>query len=222
MTGAAQPQYGSSAFIATPVQFTDDNIVLTNENIGKTQADGKLQTVCLKKLDRMGRKNGRNVPIYFLTLARDGVPPGEQFDVYWCPYNQGETLHCNLGNASRFMFTATMNGCTLGVGSQNGGNCRVAHANDAKAMRPLSGLLSHEAFATQQRQFQRNSLWADFNSANISLITPDDYLTTGVDSSQQSITTFAIHDIGKSWSFYTQRSVKIGGNYIHRGVVKQS
>src|SRR3954454_1999905 len=58
--------------------------------------------------------------------------PEVSFEAYWCLYEEDKTLGVVVGADAKYMFTETMNGCSLGVGSKNSeGERYVAHANCA-------------------------------------------------------------------------------------------
>ena len=46
---------------------------------------------------------------------------------YWLPYEANKYCETTLGNAADYMFTATLTGCTIGVGS--GANPKISHIN---------------------------------------------------------------------------------------------
>jgi hypothetical protein len=55
---------------------------------------------------------------------------GNEFNAYWCPYAEDTVNAVTLSDEADLMFTATMNGCSFGVGIPSvDGAVRVAHAN---------------------------------------------------------------------------------------------
>ena len=60
----------------------------------------------------------------------------DQIDVYWCPYNDGSTLGVALGSAADYMFTAPMDGCSLGLGAANPDGSRLVYHSNIRASTP--------------------------------------------------------------------------------------
>lgn len=217
------PQYASRDFMADPATFMDNNIIVPHHAaIGVDQASGRIHEMCLVLGGAQGKQAGRDLPVYILTKWSNAYPADQGFFAYWCPYNQNETLSCNLGNGARYMFTATMDGCSFGIGSQVGGGCRVAHANEGRHGGNLNQAgLSEAASREQQRLTQRNSLWAKLESSQIDIIQPRDYMLDIDGAFALKSTTFGIHDLGRPWSFYTQRYWRNGNKLFLREVTQQ-
>ncbi|MGC1273861.1 MAG: hypothetical protein WBC44_09155 [Planctomycetaceae bacterium] len=215
--------YGTSSFLANPSGFMDANIVIPHHSdIGVDQASGRIHELCRKLGGATGKRHGNNVPVYILKKRRDGDPPESGFFAYWCPYNQNETLNCTLGNGARFMFTATMDGCSFGIGSQTNGVCRVAHANMGSHGGGLHQAgLSVDRSREQQRLTQRNALWNALGDYSAHVINPQDYMSDFDGAMELKSTTFGIHDLGKNWKYYTQRYWRNGNTYFLRGVTEQ-
>ena len=118
------------------------------------------------------------------------------------------------------MFTATMDGCSFGVGSQTTGVCRVAHANEARF-----GANKEQTFGLSgARQFQRDEQQQRLTSelgANASIINPLHYMPDIDNELVLKSTTFGLHTLGRNWSFYTQRYWKNGNTYFLREVTQQ-
>jgi hypothetical protein len=156
----------------------------------------------------VGKRHGAVIPIYSLSRPAPNDPPGQSFFAYWCPYAQNKTFSVTLGNGAKFMFTATMDGCSFGVGSPGGpGTVRVGHANTAALGAALeeAGL---DVARQQQALGQRNALWAELGSSNLSIIGPGQYRNDHDGAAVLTSTTFGWHDLGKPWVFFTQRYYK--------------
>lgn len=94
--------YGTRDFLANPLAFMDDNIIVPNHaGIGTDQTSAKFHELCLVLSQLDGKKDGRAVPVCMLRKVTDQDPFGESMIAYWCPYNQNQTLSCTLGNGAR-------------------------------------------------------------------------------------------------------------------------
>jgi hypothetical protein len=219
------PPFGSRDFLVDPAAFMDANIVVpVHGNIGIDQGAARIHQLCLSLYTgaTQGKKHGVDVPVFTLRRWVATDPADQGFYAYWCPYDQNQTFICMLGNGARFMFTATMDGCSFGVGSQNGGSCRVAHANKGGHGGALeSAGLSVEDAREQQRLTQRNMLWSALGDSSIRIIQPGDYMADIDGAKVLKSTTFGVHNLGRPWKFYTQRYWKIGTTMFLREVTDQ-
>ncbi len=217
------PQYATRDFMADPLGFMDDNIIVPHHAaIGSDQASGRIHQMVLTLGGAQGKQAGRDLPVYILTKWTNVAPDDQGFFAYWCPYSQNDTLSCNLGNGARFMFTATMDGCSFGIGSQVSGSCRVAHANEGRHGGNLNSAgLSETDAREQQRLTQRNSLWAVLGDSQIDIIQPRNYMLDIDGAFALKSTTVGIHQLGKPWSFYTQRYWKNVNKLFLREVTQQ-
>lgn len=140
---------------------------------------------------------------------------------YVCPYADNQLKAIMLGNNAEWMFTATMNGCTFGIGSQGprtGGSVRVIHVNDQAAATGAATKIQ----SLSQRMSARNYFFQkDYDLSKITLIEPSDYQGR---SNQNESTTFGMHKHGKPWKFYTHRYKLVGNDaasnivVMHKGV----
>lgn len=142
--------------------------------------------------------------------------------VYFCGYEQNTTVALTLGNAALWMFTATMDGCTFGAGSQgpnSNGAVRVAHANNSRMGNPQAGITTATDGAMVGRPAQRwgQKLHVTSHTGPPSiLIEPDSYMGGNFD---QKATTFGYHAAGGAWTFKAL-SYRQGGNvWMHGGVI---
>ena len=62
-----------------------------------------------------------------LGIAKAHGPNSHPIHAYWLPYEANKYCETTLGNAADYMFTATLTGCTIGVGS--GHTPKVSHIN---------------------------------------------------------------------------------------------
>jgi len=213
--------YATAQFLQDPLAFMQENIIVPHHaNIDVDQQSARIHELCLAKGGAQGKKHGRNLDVWILRKRSDNDPGKEGFFVYWCPYNQNETLSCTLGNGARYMFTATMDGCSFGVGSQATGVCRVAHSNEARFGANKEATFGLGGARQFQRDEQQNRLTSILGS-NASIINPLHYMPDHDNELILKSTTFGLHTLGQNWSFYTQRYWKNGNTYFLREVTQQ-
>jgi hypothetical protein len=214
--------YGTADFLANPLTFMDANIVVpAGDSIGSTQDTATIHEFCLQLTTVVGKKMGTDVHVYMLRKRNARDPDDSTFYAYWCPYSQNETLSAMLGNSARFMFTATMDGCSFGVGSQRSGYCRVAHANLGGYGARMESAYGTDNGRELQATGQVNQLQHALGGANIDVINPTDYMNDADGVRALKSTTFGVHDVGRDWRFYTQRYWKNGRTYFLREVTHQ-
>ena len=203
----------SGNFLIDPIDFMNKNLVIVNYNsLGKTQQDAGVQTMCLVKSAKKAKQHGVELDIYSLTRHSSRLPSKDVeaiFDAYWCPYEQNQTLHCMLGTEARYMFTATMDGCSFGVGSQNNGVCRVAHSNEGTFGGSREGVYGTNGARVFQHMEQANRL--QYEIPNLTgIIAPNAYQQDYDGEYALTATTFGIRNNTNTWEFYTQKYWKSG------------
>ncbi|MBB3898922.1 hypothetical protein [Roseococcus suduntuyensis] len=155
--------------------------------------------------------NRRGAKVFHLSNDVSGCARNEMLPIFWLGYRQNKVTQGTLSNQSRVMFTANMDGCSLGVGSQAGdGGCLVMHANKSRDMP------DRDAQATAQRgQLQRK-----FDGQEFHVVEPSTYLTNEADPGKFLATNFGINRDGW-WFFYTHswrlKSGGMEGYYLHGG-----
>ena len=97
-------------------------------------------------------KSGKPMDIYEIREAPQAAPGGQAqngiFMGYWCPYDIDRTSYVTLSGAADYMFTATMDGCSFGVGTPSkDGTVTVSHSNSAKD----DTATSHKPMAVAQK-----------------------------------------------------------------------
>ena len=203
-----------------PLRFMQNNLVIPDhQNIGTTQQESGVKSLCLVRAGRSAKRHGQDVPTYLLRVFRGQTNAEATFRAFWCPYAQNETLTCNIDRDAALFFTATMDGCTLGVNDQGGGAAQVAHAN--------SGRFGADREATYgldgARQFQASEQANRIGHAiggGAALIQPADYMDDYGTGRERKSTTFGIRT-GGTWNFYTQTYVINGGQYFFRDCVQR-
>jgi hypothetical protein len=203
----AQPQ----DFIRDPLQFMRDNIVLVNTM--RVSDDEPAIEVRVFENPNVRIGNMPNGRVYEMGMRNNNRGRDDEYlKIYFCPYGDDEAHFITLGRDANFMFTPAMDGCTFGVGSQNGeGVVRVGHVNYALAGKKWGAQDGQE----RQREAQRNVL-GDRLGWNAKMIQPEMYKGLQND---RSATTFGILDDDYYWSFYTLRYIQLGGQtFLHYGV----
>ena len=140
-------------------------------------------------------------------------PSQKGFEAFFCPYKQDKAFFVQLSSSARFMFTATMDGCTFGVGSQSGGgSANVGHVNFGKVALDWGP----EQGPGRQIGAQLNVV-DDRLGANSLKIQPPDY--RGPQGDTCSTTVGRLGSDGM-WHFYTLRYRKSGARrHYHVGLV---
>ncbi|HEX7389063.1 MAG TPA: hypothetical protein VF286_03065 [Acidiphilium sp.] len=127
-------------FLQSPLGFLENNIIVVGfDGIEHDPLNARIETMTfVTKPAQQGeaRQMGRTLGLYFavpqgMVGALPGViPDGRTFNAYFCPYRQNDTLGTTVSNRADFMFTATMDGCSLGVGNAAPDGSRlIYHSN---------------------------------------------------------------------------------------------
>ena len=143
-----------------------------------------------------------------LWFVEDGRRKADSIAAYWCPYQPDGMYYTVLGDACDWMFTATMDGCSFGVGhAAPDGSVIVGHANSAG----LDQQGDKSAMIDDQRQHLEGLLGMD----GTTILDPSGYRSrkTGWFSKAWDVssTTFGVRVSGE-WQFYTHRFLD-GGQY---------
>ncbi len=222
MSGTNDPV---DSFTAHPRTFMRTNIILVG-GITAEQATGMIFTtpqeiymlgqspklrLGLVELggDQIDNKPGGKV----YGLYACSSPDQKGFEAFFCPYKQDKAFFVQLSSTARFMFTATMDGCTFGVGSQSGGgNANVGHVNFGKVALDWGP----EQGPERQIKTQLNVVNDRLGSTS-KKIQPEDY--RGAQGDTYSTTVGRLASDGM-WHFYTLRYQKTGAHrYLHAGLV---
>jgi hypothetical protein len=185
-------------FLQSPIGFMEKNIVIIGfDGIEHDPLNARVEEMTfVTKPPQQGQAKqlGRNLGLYFavpnaMVAAMPGVTPdGRTFSAYFCPYRQNDTLGTTVSNRADFMFTATMDGCSLGIGSPTQDGSRlIYHAN-------LGGN------AGKQDLVLNLVMGASISS----VFGPGSYRTEFGEGVLKS-TTFGVRSrTSKQWSFYSQ------------------
>ena len=143
--------------------------------------------------------NKKQIRLYSLREARAGDT--DVFMAYWCPYTNQQTRYTTLTNLAEYMFTATMDGCSFGIGSRTpDGTCLVSHSNQNQFETPDS----KDEMISKQKGALRGLL-----GSKAKLFQPKDYRSVGTFKKTHGVSaaTFGICDNNK-WKFYAHRFIK--------------
>lgn len=128
--------------LADPQNFMDRNILIPGiygpprDSLNGAPIDMTL--VSMPAVDGVAKQLGQSLGLYIVTVpslvagivARGGVAGGANFKSYFCSYEPGQVFGTTVSNAADFMFTAAMDGCSLGVGMPAADGSRlVYHSN---------------------------------------------------------------------------------------------
>ena len=193
-------------FTGEPLSFMRDNLVVVPfEGAAEDTKDEPLDLVLytLPPSNSVAKKqHGGACGLYFITMksvlrySAAAVSVGE-FKGYFCPYKTDNTLGTVISNKADMMFTAAMDGCSFGIGSEGAqGERLVYHSN-------LAGMGS-ASDQSRQGQAQDMTLRMVLGGRTETVFSPADYRTDSTGEQQRS-TTFGLRDVvsGK-WSFYSQ------------------
>lgn len=118
-------------FLNNPWNFLSSHIVLMGmEGYG----DAGVKWFKLEKYDRQKAYAVSTIfnlksDVFLLKGHIAGATAG-YFQAYWCPYEREETKFAVVGSAQNFCFTATITGCSIGLGHETAnGDKLVIHSN---------------------------------------------------------------------------------------------
>ena len=204
-----------SDFFADPVTFMQTNVVRCQFVDGSSGiADSKPMVITIRLIDGATVVGSRVGKVFHLSTNTAGMSRAEKMPIFWLGYTENTASRVTLNNTGRMMFTANMDGCTLGIGSQTGdGTCLVSHAN-----------MISEGGGEAQRSGQEGQLRGVFGGQGFRMIQPASYALKSTGDSGFKATNFGINNNG-TWSFFTHRWMnlaaenepKIRGRYINGG-----
>jgi hypothetical protein len=200
-----------SDFVADPVAFMSVNVLRCQFFDGGFKiSESRPVVITIKEMANSPRVvNKRNGKVFYLTTDTAGRGRDEKVPIFWLGYKDNESTRGMLTNNSRYMFTANMDGCTLGIGSQSGdGGCLVSHAN-----------LKSAGGGEGQRSGQETQLRGLFGEESFRMVQPGSYMYTTGGTKGFKATNFGVN-INGTWKFYTHKWMLSGGSsgsYINGG-----
>ena len=147
-------------------------------------------------------KSGKHLPVWQVVDGRNKGTTA--FWAFWCPYDQDRFGYTTLTGSCDFMFTATMDGCSFGIGSAGtDGSVVVGHVNSTHLELPNDT----SAMEADQRQKLRMVLQSGLGSKKKPKIFEPKHYRYRHKVREVSATTFGVRDRGR-WKFYAHRWVK--------------
>jgi hypothetical protein len=129
----------ASDFRAGPVAFLQENPFLIEQvrDLANVKNASAVRLFALRQFDAnlSNKLNGKVYLLVYEETPEKGTTYqySEMLRAFWCPYQNDNCLGVVLTQKADYMFTATMNGCSFGVGSRSQDNTRaVFQANNAK------------------------------------------------------------------------------------------
>lgn len=182
-------------FIAHPWDFLGKHIIIMGmEGYG---AAG-LKWFKLEKYDRSKAYAVSTIfdiksDVFLLKGHLAGTTTG-YFQAYWCPYEREETKFAIIGTGADFAFTATITGCSIGLGHETaGGDKLVIHSNHGST--PAQGKTVAETQADDIRNLAGGTLKTVFG--------PQQYRLDSKGNSRYTGTVVGYRGSGH-WEFRTQ------------------
>lgn len=207
----------AAALLASPVEFMQESLVIP---VNGPQMRGVHNFILDDDFGNAKRPDGKQTKGFYLM-------PGQgagSFKAYWCPYAPSSVRSVVVGNQADLMFTATMDGCSLGVGSRTpAGERLVTHANamsvgdaiynelNRRGASQTAKMLitrSHQQYAQQQQVYLRHlSPHAHDASGDVpDIVDPTRYRRVSNGPEECSSTTFGVRDTElDDWAFYAQQ-----------------
>ncbi len=198
------------SFLADPLLWLDSVAISISNVISTPSIKGKPDKLTFRPSAGNGFRSAGTketpIPVYMLSKAKDGEA---SFDAYIAEYVQGKTTPTTLGREADLCFTANMNGCTFGLGTQAtaADALLVSHGNAAgsQGVKGLAGVVDPSTIVEIQNSLQLT--WARETHGSGQVFEPEHYRKGG----RQSIT-FGWRKPGKKWKFYFQSYEKPAGN----------
>lgn len=198
-------------FLINPVDFLNRNLVIPDHlSFGSSQDSAGVRTMCLWP-NGTAIKNGQPIDRWKVIAHSPKYPQAKIeaiFNGYWLPYDQNHTFTCMLGADADYMFTATMNGCSFGIGSQPGdGSCLVGHANKGTYGAQAEAQYGLPTARRLQAASQTNMLISKIPALD-RVINGADYQDDGAGAMTLQSTTFGVRR-NNTWHFSTQKYRKV-------------
>ncbi len=200
--------------------FICDNFIVSQNNINNN--GGRIPMIAVpadQTFYYCVTKGGKAMALYDIREAPQNASRAtpDTFMGYWCPYDMNRTSFTTLSGSADYMFTATMDGCSFGIGTPAGdGTVLVSHSNSAQD----DTATSHKPMIAAQKTNLRNLL-----GGKSKLFQPGDYRSRGFFNKKADVSamTFGVR-AGKSWRFYSHRFRKtydgMAVKYIYYETVK--
>ncbi|OZG74138.1 hypothetical protein BTA51_03700 [Hahella sp. CCB-MM4] len=193
----------TEALVANPERFMTSNVVMQWIQHERPE----IVRVGAKYIEGAGVANLHGARVCFFYLKPE--PPC--LSVYWCPYSQDSFKSTMLGNDALFAMTPAVTGCSVGLGSGDGGVQMMCHVNSARIGVDWRGTGQEAARQASSQDAQiRYKL-----GQGATIASPVAYRATD----QTTMVTFlALHGLGQPWQLWGLSYRKLGPtNYFHAG-----
>jgi len=206
-----------------PLHFLNHNILTISlgDSTRETVAADRTRRFRLQDTTVLARGGhfhwyNKKMPVYLLTQDPDG--PIDAFLLGFKANDAVGSILSNMSDTPRYMFTVTMNSCSLGFAQPDGAHgCYVSHHN-LQNQGNDSGLME-----------QQDPQFVDGQRPDLSFVHRDAYMRDATDThnSQYRSTTIGWRDANGIWRFYMQKrkyhGQLLGGtnnNFSFKGVVQ--
>lgn len=150
-------------------------------------------------------------------LKTGGKSATKSLQSFVCNYEDNEVKSVNLTEDADFCFTATMSGCTFGVGMDKKGVRKVSHANSQ--VRDLAPDRKNNQALNSERQVQMIKEAHGIVAKNLHGLSLLDKAAYRINGEQTRATTFGIR-VNGDWEFHSQvYKVHGKGKYEFLGVI---
>src|SRR5262249_4915115 len=150
-----------------------------------------------------------------------GHAAADHLIAYWCPYKANHQLGVMLEDDAPYMFTAVMDGCSLGIGSATrDGSRAVFHANMEKEAGPMNPEERESVESAINRQVaEQNKLLSHMLVPQGNIVGPEFYGGGIAQSGVGSFVAYAVKcksttvglRVKGQWKFYTLRYRRLNG-----------
>lgn len=199
------------SFLDDPIDFMSKNILLPHS---RPQSRKYWFTFTFEGTGK--RWDGEIANVYALAAGQE--KGAGSFPAFWCKYQPEQTCSVMVTAEADLMFTATMSGCSLGVGSKTPeGGRLVSHANCGQLAQLIGSYLESNdqqwkiaAMRAAQQALQHASLLQEQkNDLGMEDIAPPRYLFDDKETEELDSTTFGVRDPSTDeWAFYTQKRIR--------------
>jgi hypothetical protein len=215
----------NSDFLEAPLEFINNYAIRPMEGVLRDDNGKKIVTGRFSLVPTGYQPGGKAKAVLSLVEDEGG------FEAYWLAYDANKSKRAILGNASKYMFTTQLSGCSFGWGSKTGtGEILVAHSNAANIGAYASERLGDEKIHLArkiQADAQRRMLTKKMLKGTLKVWNPYEYADPfhgGKGAMRKDVIEYVATIIGirtTQWDFYCQRRVLTTDlQFVLRDVIK--